>query len=169
MIVDEQLLSVHERSLRTKLLPLLVERVFHVTSQTAYTQILADGMIRSNKNQDFEFTFGQSENSYFRKRGCVSVFDLRSVTPSQLEDALSKYYFLNPSFVANHPVFLFLNQSWCEQLIPWSKRKDEEAFQEMVIPYVEAGYPGDIPLSIIAGVLRVNISSALSSFAEKIL
>ena len=157
--MDEQLLSVHKRDLSTKLLPLLVGRVFHITTHMAYARILVDGMIKSNKNEDFECTFGQSENSYFRKRGCVSVFDFRSVTPEQLEDALSKYYFLNPSFANNQPVFLFLNPACFERLVPWSRWKDEQAFGEMVIPYVEAGYPDDIHLALIDAALRVEVDN----------
>ena len=155
--MEERFLSVHQKYLPTVLLPHLLEHVFHVTTRAAYAGILTDGRIRPNQNGNFAFTFGQSESSYFRRRGCVSVFDFRGVNSERLEEALLRYYFLNPSFTDNQPVFLFLNTACFERLVPWSRWKDEKAYGEMVIPYVEAGYPGDIPVSLIDGVLRVEV------------
>ena len=157
--MNEQSLSVHQRDLSTVLLSLLIRRVFHVTAQEAFASILTEGMIKTNENGDFAFTFGQSANSYFRRRGCVLVFDLRSVTSEQLEDSLRKYYFLNPRFTANKPVFLFLNLTCFERLIPWLRWKEEEAYHEMVVPYVEAGYPGNIPIALIDVALRVEVDN----------
>jgi hypothetical protein len=159
MLLNEQFLSVHQRDLSTILLPILVGRVFHVTTPEAFANLLAEGMIKTNENGDFAFTFGQSANSYFRRRGCVSVFDLRSVTSAQSEDSLRKYYFLTTWFTTNKPVFLCLNSTGFERLIPWIRWKEEEAYHEMVIPYVEAGYPGDIPIDLIDAAVRVEVDN----------
>jgi hypothetical protein len=140
-------LSLHDDGEhRTVLLPLLLGRVFHVTTRKACRRILSDGAIKSNEGGNFRFTFPQSKNSYFRKKGCVSVFDLRTVTQEVLEWELNKFPFLYKE------AFLFLKDSCFERLIPWSHSPNEE----VVIPNVEAGYPGDIPVSLIERVLRVQ-------------
>lgn len=94
------------------------------------------------------FTFPQSQNSYFRKKGCVCLFDLRAATQEQTDEALPKFYFLNPRKGSN-PVFLTLNQACYMRLIPWSASIAEEDLRSTVIPYVEAGYPGGVPLTLV--------------------
>lgn len=158
----ETALRIHNRDLKDALLPRLTNRVFHVTTGRAVFQVMSDGVIRANADGRFSFTFGQSENSYFRKRNCVSVFDLRARTPEQIEDSLGKYYFLNPSFAENRPVYLFLNASCFDKLVPWTKWKEERAWREMIVPYVEAGYPGDLEFNLIDEVLRLDIDHPLS-------
>lgn len=158
----ETALRVYYRDLEKVLLPQLSNRVFHVTTEGAVPQIISEGVIRSNADGRFSFTFRQSENSYFRKRNCVSVFDLRSATPEQIDDSLGKYYFLSPSFAENHPVYLFLNASCFDRLVPWIRWKEESAWSDMVIPYVEAGYPGDLDFGLIDEILRLDIDQPLS-------
>jgi len=158
----ERALHVHYRDLEKVLLPQLSNRVFHVTTDSAVAQIISEGVVRSNSDGRFRFTFGQSQNSYFRKRNCVSVFDLRSATPEQIDDSLEKYYFLNPSFTDNRPVYLFLNTCCSGRLVPWIRWKEESAWDDIVVPYVEAGYPGDLDLGLIDEVLRVDIDRPVS-------
>ncbi len=156
-VMDEESLVIAAESLRTDLLPRLVGRVFHVTTREAYVRVRSDGVIKSNQSGELGFTFGQSRFSYFRKRGCVSVFDLRTATPEQIDDSLHKYYFLNPPFSKNRPVFLLLADACSEQLLPWSQSIPEEGARAMVIPYVEAGYPGEIPLSLVQCALLLEV------------
>ena len=159
----ETTLRVHYRDLEKVLLPRLHTRVFHVTTERGIAQIVLDGVIRSNLDGKLNFTFGQSENSYFRKRNCVSVFDLRAATQKQIDDSLEKYYFLNPSFTENRPVYLFLHACCLDKLVSWIRLREEGAWGEMVVPYVEAGYPGDLDFNLIDEVLRVDIDRPLSS------
>lgn len=75
------------------LLPFLVGRVFHVTLSDNIPAIEASGAIRSNPGFDLKTTFGSSQNSYFRKLGCVSLFDLRDYSErseSEVEFSLLK-------------------------------------------------------------------------------
>jgi hypothetical protein len=159
-------IDLHQRELRAQLLPRLVSRVFHITTVKAFNKILATGSIKPNTDGNFEFTFDQSRNSFFSRRGCVCVFDLRSATSEQIDDALYKYYFLNPSFVDDEPIYLFLSESCFKNLIPWTHWKEENAFREMVVPYVEAGYPGKIGIGLIDSVLHVKIDNPPSPLAE---
>jgi hypothetical protein len=156
--MNEELLFLAADVLRAEVLPRLVGRVFHVTTRDAYARIRSDGAIKPNRNGELGFTFGQSEFSYFRNRGCVSLFDLRTATPEQVEDSLWKYYFLNPSFSENRPVFLLLTDSCFDDLIPWSRANAEVGYREMFIPYVEAGYPGEIPLSLVERALLLEVA-----------
>ena len=137
----ESALRIHYRDFKDALLPQLLNRVFHVTTDDAVARIISEGAIRTNAEGQFKFTFGQSEHSYFRKRNCVSVFDLRSVTSDQIDESLNKYYFLNPPFAENRPVYMFLNACCFDRLVPWSRSQEESARSDIVIPYVEAAIP----------------------------
>ncbi len=145
-------LSLHSSQLRASLLPLLLGRVFHVTRLTVFEHILADGEIRTNANGALPTVFG-STNSFFRKQGYASFFDYRSASPTQIDDSIPKChpYHLPPSSpeLPNEPniAFLFLSKTVHDRLIPWTQWKDEKTDSDKAIPYVEAGYPGAVPIT----------------------
>jgi hypothetical protein len=159
--MDEESLSLSAGDLEAELLPRLMGRVFHVTPRTTYPGIVSDGSIKSNQTGCLGFTTSQSEVSYFRTRGCVSLIDLRTTTQEQVNDTLLRYYFLNPfSSPEDNPAFLLLkeSESCFEQLIPWS----DASVGDMVVPYVEAGYRERIPLSLVERVLLLEITYPLT-------
>jgi hypothetical protein len=138
------------------LLPRLLGTVFHVTSEAAFRSIQSSGVIESNQLGQRGFTFPQSEISYGRKRGFVCLFDLRRVDNDELQDALDKFYFLDPmASKRQDPVYLFLDQPAYSELIPWT---DARHTPEMWVPYVEAWYPRDLPLSSIRSALAVTVA-----------
>ena len=96
MGVEVTSIKLHYSNLKEELLPLFLGKVFHVTTKDACSSIMAEKKIRNNMKGEREFVFPQSENSYGRKRGYVCLFDLRSATTEQIQDALMKFYFLNP-------------------------------------------------------------------------
>jgi hypothetical protein len=153
--------SLSDFQLHTNLLPSLVGRVFHVTSLNAYRQIRIDGEIRSNVMGELPTIFG-STNSFFRRRNCVSFFDYRSASTEQIENAIGKCspYHLPSSDPqrAYQPniAFLFLSNAAHDRLIPWTKWKEEQS-TEKIVPWVEAGYPGPVPITLIADLLCVTI------------
>lgn len=151
--MEQEYLQIHEQDLEVKLLARLKGRVFHVTTHEAFSLILASNAILSNQDGSLGYTFGQSKDSYFRKIGCVSLIDIRVATSDQVKGALYPYYFLNPSFTNDRPVFFLLQESRLPPLVSW------EACERgaMVVPYVEAGHCGAIPLSIIDRVLIVEV------------
>lgn len=51
-----------------RLRPLLIGRVFHVTNAMAFSSMLLEGAIKPNKTGIFTFSYGQSANSFFRKK-----------------------------------------------------------------------------------------------------
>ncbi len=138
------------------LLPRLRGRVFHVTSHTRWSSILADGEIKSGVAGGLAPN-GRYDNAYFRSKDCVSLCDLRITTEEQIAMALDAYYFLNPEGRASSPVFLFLSADHYSKLIPGSKQMEENALSKLVVPHIEAGYPGPVPLGAIAEAWLVNV------------
>jgi hypothetical protein len=153
-------LSCHESQLRNFMIPSLRGNVFHLTNHQGLRGITKDGVIWNNKNGEFPYTYPQSARSYARKRGYVSLFDLRTTSDDEIEKALSNFYFLNPPFADNNPIFLILSESLYPELIPWTQARDENAWEEMFIPHVEAFHPGNIPVSYVNRVVSVKIKRA---------
>lgn len=155
--MDKEYLVIPSEKLEETLFPRLAGSVFHVTTQGAAKQIIADGEIRNNKSGQFEFMFPQAENSYFRQRGCVCLFDLRSKSQEEIEEALTKYYFINP-YSTDKPVFFILNTSFYPDLVPYTEYLNEKAYDTVIIPHVEVGYLGNISLEMISMILWVEVT-----------
>jgi len=149
-------IDVQQENLRAELLPRLLRKVFHVTDATGFKLICETGAIKPNRDGLLPHTYPQSQNSYFSRRGCVCMCDLRSVTEEELEVGLSHFYFLNPHD-SNIQVILFLRSQAHGHLIPWTRKKEEKADREMVASYIESGFPGDIDISQIDEVIEVHI------------
>jgi hypothetical protein len=145
--------------MENRVLPLLIRRVFHVTNAMAFSSILLDGAIKANMAGELTFSCGQSENSFFRKRGYVSVCDLRSVSDAQISESLMKYNFLNPSLGKDTNVYLFLRSACFDHLLTWRIWHEEKAYTDMVVPHIEAGYPGEIGLNLIESALYVDVEN----------
>lgn len=161
-----KIIKCDSSDLENILLPILIGRVFHVTSVQGYKGIRKEGKIRHNRNERFQFTFGQSKASYGRRRGRVCLFDLRNVTDEELEDALCKYYFPNPTFANDNPIFLFLGEEVYPKLIQWTDAEAEKAYSEMWVSYIECWHPGDIPFNKITDILEVRVKRDLNSIEE---
>ncbi len=145
--------------LESELLPILRNKVFHVTTRSALSNIGKDGLLRNNKHGRFPYSFPTSERSYARIKGWVSLFDLRDTPEDEIDTALSNFYFLNPPSTRNNPVFLFISPSKYPELIPWTRARDDGALRQGLafIPKVEAFYPGDISVMDISRVVSVTI------------
>lgn len=154
--MKRETLHVHQKELRDVLLPRLLNRVFHVTGRPAFESILKDRALKPL--QDLSFGYGVS-NCFFRKRGCLSVCDLRALSAKQLDTALTKFFFLNPSHTDNRPAFFLLNPRIHEHLVPWTEWRKEEAWSDRVVPDLEAGYPREIRLSDVDEILELEIEN----------
>lgn len=150
--IPQETIQIHRDQLRERLLPRLTGRVFHVTPVAAAHGILDDGEIRPNHDGRYPFTFGQSQHSYFRKHGCVCLFDLRTATADQIDMALMKFFFLNP-WRGNKPVFFVLGESLFDRLVSSAGI----GLPAMLVPHVEAGHPGPIAVENIDEVLWVEV------------
>ena len=149
-------ITLHADELRSELLPLLLGRVFHVTTHAAFEKICADGKICVNTDGSLTPS-AYYRNAYFRSHGCVSVCDLRFAGPEQVDQALRAYYFLNPEADRAAPAFLFLNSQSYPQLRSWREQGKSREFDKAIVPHIEAGFPDQIPLEFLDQALLVNV------------
>ncbi|OLC67519.1 MAG: hypothetical protein AUH69_03665 [Actinobacteria bacterium 13_1_40CM_4_65_12] len=146
-------ITIPRDELEQFLLPQLLGRVFHVSTHERLEAILEDGAIRVHPPVAPSY-----DKAYFRNHGCVSLFDLRSITKDQLDDTLKvKYNFLNYHGDRHHPVFFLLRRDALAPIISWSKDLFEKSLGWQLVPYSEAGHPGDLPLTLVDDILRVTI------------
>lgn len=162
--MDVERLSIWSENLRTELLPRLKERVFHVTTVDGFLSISEDGAIRHNRDNRYPLNHSVSKASYFRTRGCVCLCDLRSVSDEDLENALFKYNFLNPLSTGDMPVFMILSHEVYADLLPWTEWKKAKPTESMVVPFIEAGYPGKITLTAVERTLIVEVKRKPNPF-----
>ncbi len=148
---------INRRDLYNYLLPLLKDCIFHVTNMDGRIGIFNSMRIMNNHDGRFEFSYGQSVNSFGRKRGYVSLFDFRNKDKEEIEDCLLKFYFLNPKKSSNRPQFLILNDEDVSDLIVWEDVKDIYKPSEMIIPYHECWIEEYIPIAKIKYVLDIQV------------
>ena len=144
-----------------EILPLLLGRVFHVTTFVALDAILTTGEIRPNADGTYSSPFGSS-NSFFRKRGCVSVFDLRTASA---QDRLSRCH---PLQIGERMAFLFVAKAAWSVLVPWTRWEEEQTWGEKIVPHAESGYPGAIPTTSIEEVLQVTLDDPPDPLIERL-
>ena len=132
---------------------ILEGRVFHVTLLPNWSLICQSGYIFPNKDGVLPYTFG-SDKSYFRNRGCVSVFDYRVKPPEDPINYRHRCHPLQPAQPDTPGVaILFLHPDIYPDLLSWELCRDEVMYRERVVPYVEAGYRGPIPVSKVEEVI----------------
>jgi hypothetical protein len=140
--------------------------VFHVTRLAYLPSIVECGEIRPNGDGTLPTTFGFSENGFFRKHNCVSLFDYRSEPTEEIEDCRRRCYPFRPASPPNGPIaILILQPSAYDDLIPWSKWKEKSDFSEMIVPHIEVGYPGPLPLRLVGEIISVEITEEPQSHA----
>ena len=135
---------------------MLEGHVFHVTKKKFLPAIQAEGALLPNNGGERPSTFGFRSNSFFLKRNCVSLFDYRTIP----EDP--HYRRLCWPLQAAHPggegiAILFLEPAIHGRLELWTKWQEEGPLSDIVVPYVEAGYPGALSLAHIDRVVLVDI------------
>ena len=131
------------------MLPLLRGRVFHVTKEKNFDAIRRYGWIYSQQQARLVFTPRQPENSYGCKRGWVSFYDLRDPSDMEIKEALIRYWFLRTIGKENSQIYLIVAESAWSSLISWKRASREVGGKEFFIPFVEAWYPGDVPLQLV--------------------
>ena len=142
------------------MLPLLRGRVFHVTKQENFEDIRRSGWIYSNQQARLAFTPRQPENSYGCKRGWVSLYDLSDPTDAEIKEALIRYWFLRTIRHESPHVYLVVAESAWSSLISWKRASREVGGKEFFIPFVEAWYPGDVPLQLVTDSLVISCRPA---------
>lgn len=143
------------------MLPLLRGRVFHVTKEENFADIQGSGRIYSKQQARLAFTPPHPETSYGCKRGWVSLYDLRDPTDGEIKEALIRYWFLRTIGDESTHVYLIVAESAWSSLIPWTRASREVGGKEFFIPFVEAWYPGDVPLQLVADSLVISCRPSL--------
>lgn len=149
---------VDETKLYKEIWPKLKGKVFHRTSLKNYQEIMSTGFIINNHDEAQKLNW--QSNSFFRNRKCVSVCDFYNNTRPRLTKSASYKYniFCQPSDLGGKFVFLFLSENEYPNLITWQTwQENREAWSEVVVPYLESGYPDKIPLSSIADVWVIEV------------
>ena len=138
-------------------------RVFHVTKLAYLDAILASEEIMPNGDCSLPTTFGYLANGYFRKRNCISLFDYRLQLTDEIKDFRTRCW---PFQHAHDGIaILILNPSIHADLIPWTRWKEEKAFSDQVVPYVESGYPGSISTKLIDEIICLTCEEDPNSIA----
>jgi hypothetical protein len=132
------------------LMPLLRGRVFHVTNEEKFSDICRSGWIYSQEQLQFVFAPGQTETTYGRKRGWVSLFDFSDKSDKDIKEALIRHWFFRTLRIAGTHAYLIIAESACSSLISWKQAFREVGEKESFIPFVETWYPGDIPLQFVS-------------------
>jgi hypothetical protein len=140
-----------------ELLARLLGKAFHVSKMANYSGILKAGSIHPNPDCAYETSFGSSSNSFFKNRGCVSVFDYRNVPQEKFDQFAGRCHPLTAARDDGKMVVFVLCTEAANNLISWENWKTEEAHSEMVVPYVEAGYKGSLALTYVETILIVHV------------
>lgn len=139
------------------------ERIFHLTRYNHFQSIVRDGYIRGGKNPERNWP---SYSSLFVNMGCVCLVNNKMSyrTDMPKEDAslhAGKFLFSLPNFVeeyySRNPVFLIATDDIEADLVSWKVWKDEERYREQVVPYYEAGFKGNLPISKIESALILEL------------
>jgi len=141
--------------------------VFHVTFARNLESIKKSGGVLVNTDGTMKTTFGDATNSIFRRKGCVSVFDYECCSMEKWREYMWKCDPLQN--YEKELAFLFLGESAKRNLIRWRHVKDEWK-SERVVPHVEAGHKGTIPLSDVAEIIIVRVivdSNSLASILKR--
>ncbi len=151
---DVKRITLNDADLMEQLLPKLRDRVFHVTTREAWPCIEASGRILASPPESVP----RCDNAGLRHIGHVSLCDLRSLAEGNLQHALDAYYFLDYRRESRGPVFMFLTKSAIEDVVSYQELKDRiNSLKKLIVPFVEAGHAGDLPLEKIAEVLVVEV------------
>jgi len=151
-----------------QLMPLIEGNVFHVSKLTNWMEIKAAGKIVPNKHGELKTSFGSFKNSYFKNKGCVSVFDYRNIHE---EEPQKHKYKCNPTapLKPNVGIIIFiLPEGTYSNLASWTGWKEGD-LNQMVVPHIEAGYQGAIDLSLIETIIFVTTQEPESSSIVKVL
>ena len=157
-------LTIQVSEFHDRLLPLLREQVFHVTSHDGFLSIETVGLISANKEGSFGNTYHRSAESFGRKHGYVCLFDFRNQPDEAVEWGLFCFDSLLPPQLGNDLVFLMLSPESYTRILLWgdpSCPKDDEKYSVRRIPRVECWYPGDMPLPEINRVLFVHVNRSV--------
>jgi hypothetical protein len=154
--IKQKRIDCEAADLEPTLLPLLRGRVFHMTKEDKFNDICRSGWVYSQEQAHFVFA-GQTEITYGRKRGWVSLFDFSDKKDKDIKEALIRHWFFRTLRNAGTHAYLIIAESACSSLISWQQAFREAGSKEFFIPFVETWYPGDMPLELVSDCFVVTV------------
>ncbi|MBL7148562.1 MAG: hypothetical protein ISS80_00640 [Candidatus Cloacimonetes bacterium] len=145
-----------EKELENKVLPLLLNHVFHVTTYSAYKNILKDKFIKPNKNELYKFNHPQSQISLGVKNNYICLVDLRKTTDLAISNSFEKFNFLHPIWSDELTVFMILTPNIYKNIII-QKQIKEKLNKEFYVPKIESWYPIKLSIKYIEKTIIVKI------------
>jgi hypothetical protein len=155
--IKQKRIDCEASDLEHTLLPLLRGQVFHMTNEEKFSDICRSGRIYSQEQPRFVFAPGQTETTYGRKRGWVSLFDFNDKRDKDIKEALVRHWFFRTVRNADAHAYLILAESAYPYLISWKQAFREVGNKEFFIPFVETWYPGDMPVELVSDCFVVTV------------
>jgi len=155
-----------------ELLERLLGTIFHLTLRGNLDQIIKDKYVGHNREERYKLNPG-SYGSFGRKRGWVSLFELREESQETIGE-ISTLYFLHSNwfFTQNNPdseeanlAYLLFSEDESHRLITNAVGRKEQVNSGQggqIIPKTECWFPGDMSLDYISHALSVKIIRKLS-------
>lgn len=150
--------------IKTRLNPLIMGHVFHITKYDSYKSIIDDGFLYPNINNKYKFTTLQSEKSYGNKKGYICLIDLRFPNEKTIEQSIDKYYFYAPFYDTKKYVFMLLSLKILDKIITQKDIQDRLKNTDMYVPGVECWYPKALSTKQIEKVIIVNRSHTVLDY-----
>jgi hypothetical protein len=96
----------------------------------------------------------------------ISLFDYHNPSVDEIEQAEKKCWPTMKLTKENSLVILFLSQKIWSKVLPYCKRNFEENLNQMIVPYIEAGYPEPISMKQISKIWILSTNDDEDSFVE---
>ncbi len=123
--------------------------IFHITPWYNTEGILKSGAINNNSQKKYKSPWRVGSNGYYRERKCVSFFDYRYYDSPEFKDNEFKCNLTKFLCPDSHKSSIFiLSEYEYPKLKTWDDVKDAGCGY-IIVPYIEAGYPFHVDLSVI--------------------
>jgi len=141
---------------------LLKGRVFHVTSEGSYRNILATGKLLPSQI-DRDCNFKQSQFSYARANGYISLFDFATCPNDKIKVMYDNWNRILKKHIPTVLIRIDQNKI-ADQIIPnsflgESFAKSEFMSKNYYVPRVKAWYPGQLGIDKIMDAFRIDWNS----------
>jgi hypothetical protein len=151
-------------------LPVLRERVFHVTAASNLEAIIASGSLLANPPDGSTGHFGTYRKSYGRTHNKVSFFDYRELTEETLEESFTKCCPWSGLHACDHRIaILFLASLEWHALERWTREAMIATGWLQAVPWVESWHASPVPLNHIEEIFLVAVTEPTDPFLQALL
>jgi hypothetical protein len=152
----ERLHEYNTSRLGDRLRDVLRHGIFHVTSPNGYRGIVECGEIRPNSGHQFDYSYGQSAQSYAVWKRAVSLFDFESCEQVQVVEQWWKCEGFFTRFPPLTYVLKLRRDLMLAPLIRYEQATAEIGDQYTKIPYVEVWSSVPVPLRAVSAVIAIQ-------------